>query len=451
MFRLPLVSLALLAARILSPAEAEAGAPAASTDPALDSEVTIETVDGTRTVPERRLAWRFPAAEAPSTWRLGPETVELDAVLFIRFARPSSPSGEIEAHLAGGDILCGRVSDGDEDRVRLRSPALGEEPVAVPLDDLRLLLVREGFGSEAHRLRSLQEWLRTPPPDDRLHLRGERVPVDGIVDSIGGSGVRFTGAGVGALSFPFDRLQAVRLADLGDLPGADPDPEDGPSTPPPAASVVTVVVHTVDGTRLRGAPLGAEDGALTLRHEVLGRLRVRQDAIRLLAFRGGRCQFLSDLDPVRAREHRGALFGGGPSRGGDAPYYAYKRDRSVVGGPLRLGDTVYSKGLGVHSYCRLDYALEGRFRRFRATIGLDASARPEPGAPGSGAAGHVVFRVWLDGEKRLEAAMGPDDAPRDIDLPIRGGKTLGLEVDFGKNDLFLARDRANWAQARILK
>src|SRR5206468_708232 len=82
------------------------------------------------------------------------------------------------------------------------------------------------------------------------------------------------------------------------------------------------------------------------------------------------------------------------------------------------------KGLGVHSYSLLEYALEGEYSRFQATIGLDESACPtEVDATDSGA-GCVVFRARLDDQLLLEKALTWKDAPVPIDLSVKGGKAL---------------------------
>jgi hypothetical protein len=208
---------------------------------------------------------------------------------------------------------------------------------------------------------------------------------------------------------------------------------------------LTVAVRLAGGTRLTGRLEALDGQAFLIRHRLLGSLRLKTGLTVDIAVRGGRCQFLSDLEPARAKEHLGPLL----SRLA-REQFTYKKDANVLGNPIRMAGKTFSKGLGVHAYSLLEYRLEKTHRRFQATIGLDDSARPPPGARGA-AGGAVVFRVFLDGKKLTEVALTYRDAPRRIDVPVVGGRLLGLEVDFGKNDFQIDLDRANWADARLVK
>jgi hypothetical protein len=118
-----------------------------------------------------------------------------------------------------------------------------------------------------------------------------------------------------------------------------------------------------------------------------------------------------------------------------------------------MGGTTRRKGLGVHSYSLLEFDLAAEFSRFRATLGLDDSARPEEAQPQGGDEGSVVFRVKLDGKVLFEKGMTWRDPPTPVDLSVEKGRLLALEVDYGppEGGFNLVRDRANWAEARVVK
>jgi hypothetical protein len=150
------------------------------------------------------------------------------------------------------------------------------------------------------------------------------------------------------------------------------------------------------------------------------------------------------MTPSSVREDTGVLF---------RLQMPHRNDASVLGTPLRLRGKEYRKGIGVHAFSSLGYAFGGEFRRFRATIGLDDTARPPSGLPGREAMGSVTFRVRLDGKRLFEKDMTWRDDPIPLDLPVAGGRLLELEVDFG-NDASgaqMARDRADWAEARVIR
>ena len=93
-----------------------------------------------------------------------------------------------------------------------------------------------------------------------------------------------------------------------------------------------------------------------------------------------------------------------------------------------------------------------------AENGLDDTARPEGDAPGVEKDGAVVFRVKLDGKLLMERPMSWKDSPLPVDLAVTGGKRLSLEVDYGEEGADsnpaierFALDRANWAEARLIR
>jgi len=153
------------------------------------------------------------------------------------------------------------------------------------------------------------------------------------------------------------------------------------------------------------------------------------DAVVSLEVRSPRMAFLSDLDPVEADQQALVTFAG-----------RWQRDRNVLGEPLRLGDRTYGKGLGVHSRCRLEYDLGGRYDVFAATIGLDTSAAGR---------GDCIFKVHADGKELFSKRMTGKDDPVEVRLPVAGATRLTLAVEWGE-DLDLA-DLADWCDARVLK
>lgn len=160
------------------------------------------------------------------------------------------------------------------------------------------------------------------------------------------------------------------------------------------------------------------------------RLRVPWSAVATIEFRSDRVAYLSDLDPVEA-EGRGFF-------GADWPW---RRDRSVTGGPLRIGRRTLSRGLGVHSRSRLTFDVPDGFDALAAVIGIDAAA---------GGRGDVVFRV-LDGDRVLfdSGPVRAADAPREIVVELGSARRVTMLVDFG--DGLDVGDHANWGEARFLR
>ena len=51
--------------------------------------------------------------------------------------------------------------------------------------------------------------------------------------------------------------------------------------------------------------------------------------------------------------------------------WPWRADANAIGGDLRLGGSAFAKGIGMHADSRLTYALDGKYRRFDALVGLD--------------------------------------------------------------------------------
>ena len=148
----------------------------------------------------------------------------------------------------------------------------------------------------------------------------------------------------------------------------------------------------------------------------------------------GAAVYLSDLKPAKFEQT--PYLGGGVK-------WPLVADAAVTGRDLRLGGSVYDKGLGMHSRCRVRYTLEGTYRRFEATVGLD----DENGRDGS-----AVIRVFGDGKALdlgKDGALTAKKGPISINVDIIGVKELTLEVDFGlRGDV---QGHADWGNARVVK
>jgi hypothetical protein len=152
------------------------------------------------------------------------------------------------------------------------------------------------------------------------------------------------------------------------------------------------------------------------------------DQITLVDFSQGRLLYLSDAEPLRVEE-KPIL----------ADIWHYRRDRNLAGGPISLGQRIYSKGLTVHSRSVLEYAVEG-YREFRCVVGIEDSV--------AGPAKALV-RIEGDGRELFQATISTGDKPRELVLPIEGVARLRLIVDYS-DDLDLG-DHVVFAEARVLK
>jgi predicted esterase len=122
---------------------------------------------------------------------------------------------------------------------------------------------------------------------------------------------------------------------------------------------------------------------------------------------------LSDLLPVRIDQYRGAV----------------GFDRSYAGRPIRLGGTTFEKGLGVKAPSTVVFDLGGRYRSFRATVGLTHGFKGKP-LPARVEVEQVIFEVW--GDDGLLATSGPlswkedKESWTEIEADLTGVSTIKL-------------------------
>jgi len=119
-----------------------------------------------------------------------------------------------------------------------------------------------------------------------------------------------------------------------------------------------------------------------------------------------------------------------------------KMDKTVSGKPISFGERTYARGIGVAPYSRLTWSLDGagEYKAFRTQYAMDSR----------GAYADVTVRIKLDDKvvhERKDFAAG-EISPLVV-VPIKGAKTLTLEVDFGGN--YNVQDHLNWIEPALLK
>ncbi|MBN1854214.1 MAG: NPCBM/NEW2 domain-containing protein [Pirellulales bacterium] len=198
------------------------------------------------------------------------------------------------------------------------------------------------------------------------------------------------------------------------------------------------LVGLKDGSMLvarRIAPMTANTPDSKIELETVGGMRLQvpsHDGIVYLQTLGGRACYLSDMTPEYYKHI--------PYLDIPWPYYA---DRNVLAGRLRVGNLVYSKGIGVHSSARLVYKLQGSPRRFAADVAIDDAA---------GQRGSAIFRVLLakDGKWHdvfTSPVIRGGQMPQPVDVEIDNAQGLALVVDYA--DYGDELDYANWIDARL--
>ncbi len=365
-------------------------------------------------------------------------TLPLGSIKSIRFRkmlrRPLNEAGSCLLLLNNGDTLQAILQAGDEEALRIASSSLGA--FSIPLEQIRAILPQP----DPSRTRSLLGRLKAEEEMDWVLLRkggtarGSVVEVDGlrVVLDTRREEVGPEGSGIGVPRFELDKVELVSVAPLND--------------PAPPSQALRVAIQLRDSSLVSGELLELQEATLRLKHPLAQKkgLEIPLKEISELSVENGRFVYLSSLDPIETDQRFP------PEYAYEVDVWGYKRDRNVLGETLRLKGRSYARGLGVHSYCALSYALQGQYREFRSLVGLDDSIR-YLGEPGFGG---VVFKVLLDGKPAREypsgVAVSKGDAPRELVVNIAQKQTLTLVADFDPVSLHVL-GRANWADAHLIK
>jgi hypothetical protein len=122
---------------------------------------------------------------------------------------------------------------------------------------------------------------------------------------------------------------------------------------------------------------------------------------------------------------------------------AAKMDRNWGGkDPIRFGAQQFAHGIGVHSFSRLSWNLDGQYEAFRTRFAIDAKE--------ANSKADVTVRVLLDGKQVYEQTHVRAGTLSPVVIEdLNGAKKLTLEVDYGDN--MDTQDRLNWIEPALLK
>lgn len=327
---------------------------------------------------------------------------------FLQVERPvgaSSQSGKFVLHMAGGDQLAGEpVSIAGEDLV-WNNPAAGE--VRVPMSRVSAFTRP---GQQPGDRRSSEDVVTLSNGD----------AVRGIIAGIDGGKVSVQRPDTPEpLPVPVESIARIQFAATAAPRGA-------------AADARSFRIRLGDGSSLPARAVALADGKLSVD---LGDGKPRpMDLARVAAIEqvNGPAAWLSGRPPAQSRYV--PFFG-------SSQEYPARMDAAVDGGrELRFGGKTFRRAIGVHSYSKLTWPLDGKYAAFRTQYAVDERL---PHAD-------MTVRVKLDErvvhEKRNVRAGTLSPV---INVELGGAKTLTLEVDYGAGTD--VQDRLVWLEPALLK
>jgi len=293
----------------------------------------------------------------------------------------------------------------------------GWEGQNVPLASLRALAAGHFLGDAPAADKEAFERLRGEPPVgfDWVSVAGEarHGTISCVVEEVSAAGLRVALAGA-SRTIP---LSAVRWIVFSSAPRARQEER-------------AHVIELADGTRIPADSLELTNGMLTAqRHGA--RYTVQAGRLQRIQVASDAYVYLSDLEPqsVQLRPFLDVAW---------RPRF----DRNAAGGPLVLDGRTYARGIGMHARTEMTFAIDGRYSRFHARVGVDDAG---------GALGRVVFGVLADGRPVFQSdPVGGGDPARPVALDVGGARRLTLVADFG-SPVEASGNMADWAEARLVK
>ncbi len=326
----------------------------------------------------------------------------------------------VRFEFTNGDLWLGEVSESTEAGARVKSPDLGIVEARFENLDRVVLPGGEAMIPAGQGPEELDIVFKRNKDSDR-----------GGIESLDAQKLTLT-------SRLFNRQEVIPLADLAAVQFSRLQ------EPPAEGDRLIAILSGHRGSRVRGILKEISRTQIVLESLYGESHAVPIGAVASLYFKNGRVVFLSDLSPDKVVER--PFFEVSDQLPGVDHLFPYRRDQSVAGGgKISVKGKEYRKGLGIHAYSELHFALNGKFKTFHAVAGLDDSAAPTELAQPS-----VRFSVWVDGRKVWESGVHLWSTPPDnVTVPVDGKGTLTLIVDFaGDGD---SLDRAAWAAARLVR
>jgi hypothetical protein len=308
-------------------------------------------------------------------------------------------------------VRCGQVAfKGNQVELTL----LSGQSAKVPLASVSWVL-KEGQDQKVRA--KWDQLVREKVKRDRIVVlkAGELNPLEGTLGDVDAEGktIAFRPEGGDNKSIVLDRLHGLIFY----------------RTEAPAEAPACLVYDT-DGDALTTAKVTVQGGRFEVTTPAGLKLGFEEKVLARLDYNRGKLTYLSDLEPAKVVERSGAGL-----------LTRYHKDKNLDEQSILLangGTTVpFDKGLSMHAYTALEYDLDGKYKDFKAVLGVD---------PRTGADSQALVTIECDGEKRFSKTVNPG-ATMPVSVNVRDVRRLKIIVS-SQNFLDL-HDHATLAEARV--
>jgi hypothetical protein len=194
---------------------------------------------------------------------------------------------------------------------------------------------------------------------------------------------------------------------------------------PPEAAPVCQVIDT-QGDVWVASKVDFDDKGFRVTTPAGLTMTLAETTLAKLDYNMGKLTYLSDLTPAKVNER---------SLSGLVTHY--RRDTNLDGEPIVLENRTYGKGLSAHAHTELEYELGGKYKEFRAVVGID---------PRVGGDSQPRVTVEVDGSQVFSEVINAK-AARPLALNVRNASRLRIIVS-SQNPLDL-HDHVTIAEARV--
>lgn len=191
-------------------------------------------------------------------------------------------------------------------------------------------------------------------------------------------------------------------------------------------------IQTTDGSKIYCSNINIMDEVCNIGFsQEEDNLHLSSLKISRILFNNRKFIYLSSLEPLEISTDKILI---------DVASY-WEKDQSVWKKPLSIGNKSYTKGLGVHSYCKLKYKVPEGSLQFITEYGIDSEVVNKAGC---------VFKILVDSKIYLDEKVNSFDGVKSIkiDLPINS-EEISIILEPGPNlDI---GDHGVWGNARFIK
>lgn len=256
-----------------------------------------------------------------------------------------------------------------------------------------------------------------------LRPSGAIDELEGIVERVDNEAVTFNFDG-DRIPIELSKLAGVKLLKSGSL----------------KTLKTTCELTDLRGNRWRACRfnLNAPETALEFETGLGDKISLQLAQIQKFQFASSNLVYLSDLSPENAEWT--PYLTGRLIRNRLNQLYAPVKDRSANGGPIRIGEQEFTKGLSLRSKTVLTYRLTEEFNSLQLTTGLAVETKGR---------GHVDLIILGDNKQLFRDSIADPADIRQLDLAITGVRRLSITVDYGKNLDF--GDLLHLGDAKLIK